>query len=134
MSRPPKDLSFLVESRPAAGEEPQKLPAEGPMNVLNHPCPPQEFPAFGFVEGVLEPIGFPAGFKIPLDSRLQTIEHARHGDERGSAFAFDGSKDLRGIRGRLENHRRSKERWNKERHELAKDMAQRNKRHKTQRV
>src|SRR5206468_7847463 len=69
---------------------------------------------------------FPASFIVPLDSRLQTIEHARHRDERGSAFAFDGSNNLRRIRGRLENHRRSKERWNKERHELSKDMAQRN--------
>src|SRR5882724_7434627 len=102
------------------------------MNAAKHPGAPEEFPALRAFEPALEPWRPPTDFHFAIDSRAQRIEHARNGYQRGSAFTFYGSKDFRWIRGRFENNRGAQQRWDEQRHELSKNMAQWNERNKAQ--
>src|SRR6267378_6378846 len=102
------------------------------MNAAKHPGAPEEFPALRAFERALEPWRPPTDFHFAIDSRAQRIKHAWNGDQRGGAFTFYGSNDSRWIRGRFENNRGAQQRWDEQRHELAKNMAQWNEGNKAQ--
>ena len=102
------------------------------MDAAKHPGAPEEFPALRAFERALEPWRPTADFHFAVDSGAQRIEHAWNDDERSGAFTFCGSNDFRWIRGRFENNRGAQQRWDEQRHELAKDMAQWNEGNKAQ--
>ena len=65
---------------------------------------------------------------------MQKIQHARNRDQRGCAFLLDGTNDFGGVARRFEYNCGSEQRRNKQRQELAENVAQRNEGDKTQRV
>src|ERR1700687_3095290 len=104
------------------------------MNAAKHPGTSQERSLFSREEDSPEPVSSAWRSVLSQQCGAQRIEHARYGDKRRGAFAFNRSNDFGGIAGRFENDRGSEDRRNEERHELAKYMAQRNERDEAQRV
>ena len=96
------------------------------MNSPKTPGTPQELLAVRRVKIVLQPAAPSARFEFALDSRVQTIEHARHRNERRGAFSLHGSNNLRRIRRLFEDYSRAQQRRHEQRHELSKYMAERN--------
>src|SRR6266481_3290476 len=127
-----EEILGVIRKRRTAGDERPEFPAEAAMNAAKHPGTPEEFPALRAFERALEPERPATDFHFAIGSRAQRIEHARNGDQRGGAFTFYGSNDFRWICGRFENNRGAQQRWNQQRHELAKNMAQWNEGNKAQ--
>ena len=65
---------------------------------------------------------------------MQSVEHARHRNQRRSPLALDRANDFRRIRRKLEHRRRAQQRRHKQRHHLPEDVAQRHQRNKSQRM
>ena len=71
-------------------------------------------------------------FEVAHDSAAQQVQHVRNGDECGGAFALHGADNFGGVCGRLKNDSGT-EQWRHEQgHKLAKDVAKRNERGKTE--
>src|SRR5882762_6941255 len=83
---------------------------------------------------LVEPTLPAAQIDFAFDGGTQEIEHARHSNEQGRAFAFDGAENFAGIGGVFENYRGAEKRWNEKSHELSEDVAQRNQRNEAQRM
>jgi len=69
-----------------------------------------------------------------LEVCAEGIKHAGNGDEGGGAFALNGTSDFSGVGGVFEDDGGAEQWWNEEGHELAEDMAQRNKRDEAKRM
>src|SRR5260370_8947824 len=104
------------------------------MNAAKHPSAAQKSLAAGSLERVLEPFAFAARLEVAHDAVAQQVEHVRNGDQCRRAFARDGPHHFRSVRRPLENDGSAEQRWNKQRHELAEDVAERNQRDKAQRM
>src|SRR6266446_6971207 len=94
----------------------------------------RNFLPFCVFKVAVQPLRFALAFELPLNSRVEQVEHARHSDQCGGAFLLDGAHDLGRIARWFEYHGRSQQRRNEQSHELPKNVAQRNERDETQRV
>ena len=66
--------------------------------------------------------------------RAQQIQHARHAGDDGNSFAMDGLDEALRLQARFIVHFGAEERWNPQGHELAEDVAERQRVQKMQRV
>src|SRR5438105_6365926 len=128
-----KILSFVRESC-AAGNERPEFPAKAVVDSAKHPDALEKFSTPCVFKSSLQPPTFPLTLEFPLDSGTKQIKHAWHGNERGGTLVLDSANDFGGIARRFEYDRGSKQRRHEQRHELPKDVAQRNERDETQRV
>src|SRR6516162_789303 len=80
----------------------------------------------------LEPGTPAAGVDVLLHGISQSIEHARNGDRDSGAFPTDGAENVPGMPGVFQHDSGAQQRWHEHGHKLAKDMAERNERNKSQ--
>src|SRR6516162_2743436 len=84
--------------------------------------------------GGIEPWSPAAGVDVLLYGISQRIEHAGNGDHDRSALVPDGAQNVPGMRRVFEHDGGAQQRRHQHGHELAKNMAERNERDKSQRM
>ena len=82
----------------------------------------------------IEPWSPATGVDVLLHGISQRIEHAGNGDHDRSALAPDGAQNVPGMRRVFQHDGGAQQRRHEHGHELAKNMAERNKRDKSQRM
>src|SRR4029077_19788269 len=118
----------------ASGNESPETQTKKTMDAAKAPGAAEE--GLGFHGGVIfvEPTAPAARINFAFECGTQEIEHAGDGDEQCGALAFDGAQNFAGIGGVFENDGGAEKRRNEKRHELSKDVAERNQRDEAERV
>ncbi len=104
------------------------------MDAAEHPGAAKKFLAVGGGERARKPIGFAARCKVAQDAVAQQIEHVWNGDQRCGALALHCADHFHGVWGWLEDYGGAEQRRNEQRHELAENVAERDKSHEAQGV
>src|SRR5258708_11655800 len=104
------------------------------MDAAEAPGAAEEWLGFGCGTVFVEPNAPAARVDCPFECGTQKIEHARHGNQKCRALAFDGAQNFTGIGGIFENYRGAEERRNEKGHELSEDVAERHQRDEAERM